>query len=183
MKAVEIMMDEHRVIEKALKSLEKAANKIEAGEDVRTEFFLEAAEFIQEYADGCHHSKEENIFFGIMLSSGYSKDEDPLKTMYTEHNMGRHFIRGMKMATEEVIAGDKTRNKNISANAKNYVVLLRFHIKREDNEVFPDAINDLSDETISDIEKAFEEEYNKELENGLHTKYAALAEKLEKEME
>lgn len=40
MQATEILMEEHRVIERVLAALDKAANRLDAGEQVRPSFFL-----------------------------------------------------------------------------------------------------------------------------------------------
>lgn len=175
-------MNEHRVIESVLNSLEKAIKKLDAGENVRPDFFLEVVHFIQEYSDNCHHSKEETIFFEAMLNEGYSKEEEPLKSMFTEHNMESHFTRGIKMAAEDVKSGDRSRIKILSANSRNYVTLLKLHIQREDSEIYPKAKQDLSDEAIDKIEVAFLEKLTEENDNGIHTKFTALAEKLKLEI-
>lgn len=183
MKAIDIMMNEHRVIESVLNSLGKAVDKLDAGEEVRPDFFLDAVHFIYKYADECHHGKEENIFFDAMLTQGYSKEEEPLSSMYTEHKMGRHFARGIKMATEDVKAGDGSRAKTISANARNYITLLKLHILREETEIFPKAKQELPLDIIEKIEEAFSDKFEKENEINLHSDYKAVAEKLKIEMQ
>ncbi|MBI3163281.1 MAG: hypothetical protein HYZ24_01250, partial [Chloroflexi bacterium] len=55
MQAIDILMQEHRVIEKVLNALESAADRLETGEDIPMDFFLKAADFIRNYADGAHH--------------------------------------------------------------------------------------------------------------------------------
>lgn len=45
MKATDILMEEHRVIERVLNSLEKAALAARQGEKGNPEFFIEAAGF------------------------------------------------------------------------------------------------------------------------------------------
>ncbi|HLA08413.1 MAG TPA: hemerythrin domain-containing protein, partial [Anaerolineales bacterium] len=61
MQATDILIQEHRVIEKVLDSLETAANRLSAGDAIPMDFFLKAADFIKNFADGCHHKKEEGI--------------------------------------------------------------------------------------------------------------------------
>ncbi|HUH98515.1 MAG TPA: hypothetical protein VLZ89_14210 [Anaerolineales bacterium] len=56
-------MSEHRLIERLINPLENAAHYPERGGEVRPGFFVEAADFIQGFADGCHHQKEEDILF------------------------------------------------------------------------------------------------------------------------
>ena len=70
MKASEILMQEHRLIERVLDALEIAAGHLERSHAVAPAFFLEAADFIAGFADGCHHRKEEGVLFGAMIESG-----------------------------------------------------------------------------------------------------------------
>src|SRR5665647_2426724 len=67
MRATEALMQEHRVIERVLDALEIAASHLERERPVRPGFFLEAADFIAGFADGCHHRKEEGVLFGACL--------------------------------------------------------------------------------------------------------------------
>ncbi|MGE5602975.1 MAG: hemerythrin domain-containing protein, partial [Nitrososphaerales archaeon] len=63
MQATDILMEEHRVIERVLTSLERAAVRLDNGEAVRPGFFVDAADFVKGFADGCHHKKEEGVLF------------------------------------------------------------------------------------------------------------------------
>ena len=47
MRATEILMAEHRVIESVLDALEAGAQALNAGADVPADFFLDAADFIR----------------------------------------------------------------------------------------------------------------------------------------
>ncbi len=66
MKATEILMEEHRVIERVLTSLEIASNRLSLGQAIPADFFLKAADFIKGFADGCHHKKEEGVLKVIL---------------------------------------------------------------------------------------------------------------------
>ena len=59
MKATEILSQEHRVIEGVLDTLQTAAQSAEAGGSMRPSFFIDAADFIHGFADGCHHRKSD----------------------------------------------------------------------------------------------------------------------------
>jgi hemerythrin-like domain-containing protein len=47
MEATRILMEEHRVIERVIASLEMGAKRLEAGQPIRVEFFILAADFIK----------------------------------------------------------------------------------------------------------------------------------------
>jgi hemerythrin-like domain-containing protein len=54
-------MQEHRVIERVITSLEQGADRLEQGKAIEPAFFIDAAQFIKGFADGCHHMKEEGV--------------------------------------------------------------------------------------------------------------------------
>ncbi len=63
MEATHILKEEHEVIERVIAALESAVQKLQAGQDVPPTFFLETAQFVRGFADGCHHKKEEDVLF------------------------------------------------------------------------------------------------------------------------
>ena len=83
-------MEEHRVIERVLDALEIAANRLFAGQVIPMDFFLKATDFIKNFADGCHHKKEEGVLFVALAANGMSQDTKPLCIMLAEHEEGRH---------------------------------------------------------------------------------------------
>ena len=61
MKATEILMQEHEVIEGVLDSLQAAVQALESNIPVRPGFFIDAADFIRGFADGCHKSDRSHV--------------------------------------------------------------------------------------------------------------------------
>jgi hemerythrin-like domain-containing protein len=59
MEVTNILMEEHRVIERVLAALDEATRRLEQGQPVRSALFLDAADFIEEFADGCHSAMEK----------------------------------------------------------------------------------------------------------------------------
>ena len=81
MEATKILIDEHRVIERVLAVLEKAADRLEVDQGVQADYFLNAAEFIKGFADGCHHRKEEGVLFPAMEAAGIPRQGGPIGVM------------------------------------------------------------------------------------------------------
>jgi len=69
MTPTEVLSNEHRLILTVLDRLEEAAERLDDGEAVSPEFFLDAAEFIAGFADKCHHGKEEDILFVALTTT------------------------------------------------------------------------------------------------------------------
>lgn len=181
MEATEILMSEHRVIERVIQALESAANHLDEGLEVRPGFFLDAADFIQNFADGCHHMKEEGVLFKTMQENGVPSEGGPIGVMLYEHEQGRSFTRAMREAAQRLAEGDTTAKQAIIENALGYATLLRQHIMKEDRILFPMAGRVLALDRQTSVLERFEQVEHEETGEGVHEKYLALAEKLEKE--
>lgn len=181
MKATQVLSDEHRVIERVLNSLETGANNLENGQAVRPEFFIQAAEFVKGFADGCHHQKEEQILFKKMQQAGMPVEGSPIGVMLAEHELGRQFIQKLRSAAQAMLAGDTEADQMAVQSAKGYVALLRQHIMKEDQVLFPMADKVIPADWHSDIWEDFEKVEHEEVGEGIHEKYLAIAEALEAE--
>jgi hemerythrin-like domain-containing protein len=181
MEATTILMDEHRVIERVLHALDIAAHRLLSGEPIKVEFFLSAAEFIQGFADGCHHKKEEGVLFPAMEAHGVPREGGPTGVMLAEHEEGRRLTRTMRAAAERLLAGEASAKEALAANARGYVALLRPHIAKEDNVLFPMADRVIPASEHAGVAQEFERVEHEETGEGVHEKYLALAEALEQE--
>ena len=180
MEATHILMSEHRVIERVLTAMEKAVEALTLGKVVKPEFFLEASDFIKGFADGCHHAKEEKVLFEAMVKAGVPKAGGPVGMMLLEHEQGRAFVRAMRAGVEKWQSGDNAGRTEVIKAANGYIDLLRAHIYKEDKILFPLADDAILWEEQEQIAKDFERIEHEETGEGVHEKYLALAEKLEK---
>src|SRR5262245_28312717 len=126
MKATEILMDEHRVIEQVLCCLEKLARRSQIGGELDRTSAREALGFFRQFADHCHHGKEEGHLFPLLESRGLAREGGPTGVMLHEHEEGRRLIAAMAAAIERDSA------KEFAPPAQAYVRLLREHIQKED---------------------------------------------------
>ena len=182
MEATDILMAEHRVIERVLAVLNTAAERLEQGQPVRPGFFIDASDFIKGFADGCHHRKEEGVLFEAMVNHGMSRLGGPIAVMLADHEQGRSFTRGMRAAAQKLEAGDASAREAVVANAKGYVTLLQQHIMKEDNILFPMAERVIPVADHAKVVEDFERVEHEETGEGVHEKYLALAASLEGEM-
>jgi hemerythrin-like domain-containing protein len=182
MEATDILMAEHRVIERVLAVLNTAAERLEQDQPVRPGFFIEASDFIIGFADGCHHRKEEGVLFEAMVNYGMSRLGGPIAVMLADHEQGRSFTRGMRAAAEKLEAGDASAREAVITNARGYVILLQQHIMKEDNILFPMAARVIPVADHAKVAEDFERVEHEETGEGVHEKYLALAASLEAEM-
>jgi len=182
MQATQILMDEHRVIERVIASLDSATSGMEQGEPVRPGFYLDAADFIKGFADGCHHRKEEGVLFVAMADAGMPTQAGPIAVMLAEHEQGRTYTRAMRQAAERLQAGDESARADVIRNARGYAALLRQHIAKEDGVLFPMADQVIPVSAQGQVAEDFERVEHEETGEGVHEKYLALAEALEREV-
>ena len=181
MKATEILMEEHRVIERVLTALERASTRLYKGQEVYLRFFTGTTVFIKNFADGYHHQKEEGILFPAMIENGLSKETGPIAVMLAEHDEGRHLTHKMRQALERLQTTDDASRSELVQNALSYVKLLRQHIYKEDNILFPMADKVIPVDQQQQILDAFMLVERDETGESVHEKYLGLAERLEQE--
>jgi hemerythrin-like domain-containing protein len=178
-KATEILMQEHRLIGKVLDYLEEAAGRLEDGEEIDPDFFIDSAEFIAGFADGRHHRKEEDILFVAMTAKDMPADAGPVAVMLHEHEQGRRFTAGFRAAAELMKTGESSAVTDVVRNVFDYVNLLREHIVKEENVLFPMAEQIIDGGTMQRVARDFEKIVMQDRENGTLAEYEALVEKLD----
>lgn len=138
-----VMVEEHQLILRMIALVEKSAELTEAGRFSDWNFILDGAlPFIREYADRFHHAKEEDVLFKALVTNGMPEKNSPIAAMLMEHDQGRSFVRGMESAAQQLLSyGDEVANSQVLEalvkNARGYAALLREHIDKEDNILYP----------------------------------------------
>jgi hemerythrin-like domain-containing protein len=178
MTPTEILMQEHRLIEQVLDCLEDAAGRLDDGENVSPDFFLDAADFVAGFADRCHHKKEEDVLFVAMTARDMPQDAGPVAVMLHEHEEGRRFTAGFRSAAEQMKRGNGDAAADITRNVFDYVNLLREHIVKEDNVLFPMAEQVIPADSMRQVTEQFQQIVAEDEKNGVLAKYQALAAKL-----
>jgi hemerythrin-like domain-containing protein len=174
-KATALLSDEHRVIERVLAVLETLTKRPVAQS---LDSWKKALDFVRGFADGCHHFKEEKVLFPAMEAHGIPTDGGPIGMMLLEHEEGRGYVRSMLAALEEVQTD--AAQQTLIDNANSYLRLLKEHIQKEDEILFRMADEAISAGEQKELLRAFEEHEAQEMVRGVHEKYLAIAEELEK---
>ena len=131
------LVDEHRLILRMLDLLEGAAARTAAGSPDGLEFYLDAVDFIRNYADRFHHAKEEDILFAALVKNGMPRENSPVAAMLLEHDRGRGYVKAMEAAVKAALQGVSGQLPAIAGNAREYLEMLREHIAKEDSILYP----------------------------------------------
>ena len=133
MKATQVLRDEHEGILAMLAVVETAAKRLESGKEIPSDMMTNAVGFFRNFADKCHHGKEEDELFPTLERYGIPKQGGPIGVMLAEHDQGRAFVRSMGDAADKYARGDKTAAPALAQSTLGYVNLLRQHIAKENN--------------------------------------------------
>jgi hemerythrin-like domain-containing protein len=155
-KAIEILMGEHRLIERVLGSLETFAAEVEGGRAAERRVVADYAGFFRGFADACHHGKEEDILFQRMLERGFSRESGPIAVMLEEHRVGREHVGALRRVGEGTGLLSSVDTQIVVENASQFVPLLRTHILKEDRVLYPMALRVLTGPELDAIATGFE---------------------------
>ncbi|OGY47438.1 MAG: hypothetical protein A3J65_04115 [Candidatus Buchananbacteria bacterium RIFCSPHIGHO2_02_FULL_45_11b] len=156
----DILSAEHFDILKVIEALEKETAKLAESRKINHDFFQKALDFIKNYADGFHHAKEEEILFREFCKNEAQMHCNPIEQMLAEHDLGRKYVKQLAAGLAD------NRADEIMAGARGYADLLKEHIFKEDNILYPMAEEGLSAEIKAEILNQFsqlaETKYNPE---------------------
>jgi len=167
MKSVERLKAEHDLIERGLSLLEKAVARLEAGQPLPEGFPQWAPRFFQQFADQCHHAKEEDVFFPVLKQRGIPEQGGPIGVMLHEHVLGRDCVGRMREASQAQPFDART----FADAARQYIPLLRQHIFKENNVLFRMAERVMSEADDADVTGRFTQVEQERGLTGWHEKF------------
>lgn len=132
-----VMVDEHQLILRMIALVEQNTARLEQGKFRNWQFYLDAVDFIRNYADRFHHAKEEDVLFVELIKNGMPEKQSPIEAMHMEHDQGRAHVRALEEAAQKALDGETGQGAIIAEHAKGYAALLRGHIDKEDNILYP----------------------------------------------
>ncbi len=180
--ATQILRHEHEAVLKMLEALEQAAQKLEQGGEVPPAVLADLLEFFKIFADQCHHGKEEELLFPLLERKGIPREGGPVGVMLDEHEEGRALVRQMAGAVAEIQSGHADGRIHWAMAARAYAQLLREHIFKENNFLFPMAERVLTPEEQEGLAESFEKLEVEKMGAGTHQRLHAKMERLVAEL-
>lgn len=135
--AVDMLMEEHRVILMVVDGLKAVALAARNGQPIDTVSSREAVAFMRDYADRFHHAKEEDLLFPSLVGHGVPAHGCPIDALLHEHRRGRDLVKALAEAVEAYADGDPEATQAIATTIDSMVELYASHIWKEDVMVFP----------------------------------------------
>ena len=180
MTPTETLKREHQIVLLVLGGLERETQKLQAQVPADYEALRKIVDFARNFTDRCHHAKEEKHLFPAMERRGQPADRGPIAVMLLEHAQGRERVKAIAIALPGAEKGDPAARSALLENLTAYITLLRNHIAKEDNVLFPLADRLLTPGDQKALEREFERVEAEEMGEGTHERYHQLAHELGK---
>jgi hemerythrin-like domain-containing protein len=175
MKPTEELVHDHTIILHMLAGAEKLAQSIKTTRTVDPRNVERMIDFSRNFTDGCHHTKEEKHLFPKLQERGMPANQGPIAVMLHEHRVGRDLIKGIESALNVHRSGRQDALDLLSETILQYVGLLRAHIDKENNVLFPMSDRFLSPDDQKSLEESFKFIEEHEVGRDVHEKYHQMA--------
>ena len=177
-KAIEVLMNEHRLIEQVLGSLETFTLEVEGGLGPARPLLRDYGAFFRGFADACHHGKEEDILFQRMTERGFSRESGPVAVMLHEHRVGRGHVAVLREAGGGRGPLAAVETELVLEHAGAFIPLLRAHILKEDRILYPMAVRLLTGPEMDTMATEFEALEARMRADGSYDRLHGLADRL-----
>jgi hemerythrin-like domain-containing protein len=178
MTPTQTLRHEHEIILHVLDAAQREVETIEATGTLHADNIEKMVDFFRNFADRCHHMKEEQQLFVRLGERGMPTHTGPVAVMLSEHETGRNFVRTIVAALPKARANDSDAIQLIGASLAGYSNHLRSHIAKENNILFPMADRVLTAADQTELAAAFDRVEAEEIGEGVHEKYHQLAHEL-----
>jgi hemerythrin-like domain-containing protein len=152
---------DHEVILRALAVLERVGDRLASSRPASDSTLIDLAVLLRTFADRCHHGKEEGQLFPAMQAKGAG---GVLAPFLEEHEQGRAYL--------STLASSAPAPERVKA-ARRYVGMLRDHIQREDEVLFPMADGLFTAEEHAALGRAYEDVERRVVGPGIHERLLA----------
>jgi hemerythrin-like domain-containing protein len=178
MSPTENLKREHKAIYEVLNIMSRIADDIKAKKVFYTADIDSIVDFLIVFWYNCHNQKEEQVFYPALVKAGIQTDDESIGDITHEHSMGRIYIREMSYSIENCKIGNAFSCERLVDSLNSYVNLLRFHIQKEEEVLFPKADNVITEENLREISNQFEAIEEQTIGHSVHEQYFELLKQL-----
>ncbi len=168
--AMDDLRHEHDALLHALELLDEMIRRLrhpEQGRTVDPQDLQQLGAFFQEFADRCHHGKEEDLLFPALARAGLNPPAAQPQALRDEHAQGRAALQQMQAQAGVPGAG-------FADAAERYAALLRQHIATENAALLPWVDAQLDAPALAQLEQDFAQHEAQVMGAGRHEALHAL---------
>ncbi len=131
------LMHEHRLIERLLKVVEGRVDGFRRRQEGDPVFVEQVVGFFRNYADRCHHGKEEDILFRALAGRNLSPElRAVMDGLLDDHALGRKLVGDLAGANQRYQRGDHQALAEVADLLETLTAFYPRHILKEDKVFF-----------------------------------------------
>ena len=169
---IQILLEEHRNIDKLLLVLEHELEVFDRSEEPDYEILRAVIEYFQDYPENCHHPKEDVVFEKLKLRDPAAAER--IGDVEAEHKIETQRLRRLVEAVEEILAGREFLRQTFHDVVFEFIKHQRQHMDKEERLLFPAAVQRLRPEDWAAIDARLEDRKDPLFNGAVETKFQAL---------
>ncbi len=126
------LIAEHEMIERAMAVLKANLDKVSSGTQNKVQTGR-AIDFLLEFGDKIHNTKEEKFLFPLMGKRGAPTEGGPIGVMLLEHDLERKLLIKMQMALDTLSSGTDDDRALFVKEGLDYLTIRAEHIWKEND--------------------------------------------------
>jgi hemerythrin-like domain-containing protein len=178
MEPTEVLEEEHEFIRRVLDAAEEEIAFIDDEAAFRPNRLEMMLDFFANFTYRCHHAKEEDHLFPALAEHGMRTEEGLIAELLSEHEEGHGVVEDIDAASTGAEAGEEAQLLEVRDGLRHYCELIREHIRKENEELYPQARQALSDQEKQELVDAFETVETEKMGEGVHERYHEMLHRL-----
>jgi len=169
---IEILLEEHRNIEKLLLVLEQELEVFARSERPDYEILQAIIQYFQDYPESCHHPKEDMVFKQLKVRDPAAAKR--IGDVEAEHQVETKRLLGFAQAVEHILAGREFLRQAFHNVVHDFIEHQRQHMDKEERLLFPAAIKALRLEDWAEIDARLNDKKDPLFNGVIENKFYAL---------
>jgi hemerythrin-like domain-containing protein len=132
MRSIDVLGREHRLLESMVTVLDAAAARVAAGGEIAPALIAELVAAFAYHVDENHVIKEEQVLFPALEAHGVERNIPVITALTAQHEAGRVYRRELATLCARMAQGDVAARAAFPTLAREYIALLREHMRIED---------------------------------------------------
>jgi len=169
---IQILLEEHRNIDKLLLVLEHELEVFDRSEEPDYEILQAVIQYFQDYPENCHHPKEDMVFEKLKVRDPAAANR--IGDVEAEHQVETMRLRRLVEAVEEILAGREFLRQTFHDVVHDFIEHQRQHMDKEERLLFPAAVKGLRPDDWAEIDARLNDRKDPLFNGVIETKFQAL---------
>ena len=169
---IEILLEEHRNIEKLLLVLEQELEVFDRSERPDYEILQAIIQYFQDYPESCHHPKEDMVFKKLKVRDPAAAKR--IGDVEAEHQVETNRLLRFAQAVADILADREFLRQAFHNVVHDFIEHQRQHMDKEERLLFPAAVQGLRPDDWAELDARLNDQKDPLFNGVIETKFQAL---------